>query len=89
MGGHGIFVWGSFGVSLALMVAEPLWTLARKRAALQEPLADEFDEAHPLDEASHQGPPEASLQTLHHSPHQPAAPSAQAQPNRPSPGGLP
>lgn len=88
MGGHGVFVWGSFGVSLVLMVAEPLWTLARKRAALQEPLADEFDEADALGGASHQGLPEASPQALHHSPHQPAAPIAQAQPNRPTAGDL-
>lgn len=45
MGGHGLFVWGSFGVALLLMVAEPLWALARRQAALQEPEANEFDEA--------------------------------------------
>lgn len=81
MGGHGAFVWGSFGVSLALMVAEPLWALARKRSALQEPLPDEFDEApDPSEQAS------LSLQE----------PASQSMPQRepaqhhsPTPGGNP
>jgi heme exporter protein D len=35
MGGYGLYVWGSFGVALVLMVAEP-WLAARRHAqALQ------------------------------------------------------
>jgi heme exporter protein D len=30
MGGRGAFVWGSYGVTLVLIVAE-LWTLSRRR----------------------------------------------------------
>ncbi|MDB5813121.1 MAG: ccmD [Rhodocyclales bacterium] len=30
MGGRGAFVWGSYGVTLALIVAE-LWTLSQRR----------------------------------------------------------
>ncbi len=33
MGGYGLYVWGSYGVTLALMVAE-LALLARRRRAL-------------------------------------------------------
>jgi heme exporter protein D len=35
MGGHGFFVWMSYGAALALMVAEPLLARARHRKALQ------------------------------------------------------
>ncbi len=33
MGGYALYVWGSFGVTAALMVAEPL-VLARQRKAM-------------------------------------------------------
>jgi heme exporter protein D len=34
MGGHGLFVWGSYGITLLLMVAEPLLASRRHRAAV-------------------------------------------------------
>jgi heme exporter protein D len=49
MGGYGLYVWGSFGACLVLMVAEPL--LARHRQSLvrqtlvRERLADELDQS--------------------------------------------
>jgi len=36
MGGYGLYVWGTFGVSLALMVAEPLLARSRCRQALHD-----------------------------------------------------
>ena len=40
MGGHGLYVWGSFGACLLLMVAEPI--LARRRqSAVRETLRRE------------------------------------------------
>ncbi|MEO5732142.1 MAG: heme exporter protein CcmD [Rubrivivax sp.] len=42
MGGYGLFVWGTYGVALVLMVAEPL--LARRRRLLA--LADASDARH-------------------------------------------
>ncbi len=47
MGGHGFYVWGSFGACLILMIAEPI--LARQRQSAvrdtlrRERLADELD----------------------------------------------
>jgi heme exporter protein D len=47
MGGHGFYVWGSFGACLVLMVAEPI--LARHRQSAirdtlrRERLAEELD----------------------------------------------
>ena len=35
MGGYGLYVWGSFGVSALLMVLEPLLLRSRRRATLQ------------------------------------------------------
>ena len=35
MGGYGLYVWGSYGVTLALMVVEPLGARRRHRRALQ------------------------------------------------------
>ncbi len=35
MGGYGLYVWGSFGVTAALMVAEPLLLRARRKTVLQ------------------------------------------------------
>ncbi len=36
MGGYGLYVWGSYGVSLLLMVVEPMWAARRRRRALRE-----------------------------------------------------
>lgn len=35
MGGHGLFVWGSYAVTLAVMLLEPLWAAQRHRQALR------------------------------------------------------
>jgi len=35
MGGYGFYVWGSFGVTLALMLAEPLLLRKRRQDILQ------------------------------------------------------
>jgi len=35
MGGYGFFVWGSFAVTAAFMIAEPLLVAARRRRALR------------------------------------------------------
>ena len=46
MGGYGLFVWGSYGLALLLMIAEP-WLAARRhrlaRAAARMPLAAETE----------------------------------------------
>jgi heme exporter protein D len=34
MGGYGLYVWGSYGLTLALMVGEPLLAARRRRVAL-------------------------------------------------------
>ncbi|MDR2239622.1 MAG: heme exporter protein CcmD [Zoogloeaceae bacterium] len=36
MGGHALYVWGSFGVCAALMAIEPLLARARRKKALIE-----------------------------------------------------
>ena len=36
MGGYGFYVWGSYAVTLALMVAEPLLARHRHRRALAD-----------------------------------------------------
>jgi heme exporter protein D len=36
MGGYGLYVWGSFGVTLAVMLAEPLLAVQRHRRALEQ-----------------------------------------------------
>jgi heme exporter protein D len=36
MGGYGLYVWGTFGVSLVLMVIEPLLARHRGRQALRD-----------------------------------------------------
>ncbi len=36
MGGYGLYVWGSYAVSLALMVIEPLMARHRRRRALEQ-----------------------------------------------------
>lgn len=35
MGGYGLYVWGSFGVTLLLMVIEPILLKGRRRAILK------------------------------------------------------
>ncbi|HXK57905.1 MAG TPA: heme exporter protein CcmD [Gammaproteobacteria bacterium] len=35
MGGYGLYVWGSFGVSALLMVLEPILLRNRRKATLQ------------------------------------------------------
>ncbi len=35
MGGYALYVWGSFGVTALLMIAEPLLVRARRKAVLQ------------------------------------------------------
>jgi heme exporter protein D len=35
MGGYGLYVWGSYGVTLVVMVAETLLARRRRRQALQ------------------------------------------------------
>ena len=39
MGGHGLFVWGSYGVCLLVMALEPLLAARRRRQALAEAAA--------------------------------------------------
>jgi len=36
MGGYGLYVWGSYGVTLAVMLAEPLLATRRRRRALAQ-----------------------------------------------------
>jgi len=35
MGGYALYVWGSFGVTAVLMIAEPLMLRGRRKAALK------------------------------------------------------
>ena len=35
MGGYALYVWGSFGITALLMIAEPLLLRSRRRAILQ------------------------------------------------------
>ncbi|MCW5634894.1 MAG: heme exporter protein CcmD [Rubrivivax sp.] len=45
MGGHGLFVWGSYGAALAALLAEP-WLVARRhRRALAEAAEASADDA--------------------------------------------
>jgi heme exporter protein D len=52
MGGYGLYVWGSFGVS-ALVLGVECWSVAQRRKALRSLLPDETDELNerPLHEA--------------------------------------
>ena len=36
MGGYGLYVWGSYGVALALMLLEPWLAVRRRRRALRD-----------------------------------------------------
>ncbi|MFY9514679.1 MAG: heme exporter protein CcmD [Rubrivivax sp.] len=47
MGGYGLFVWGSYGLTLLLMVIEPLLARQRYRAALRALHDDEDSGEHP------------------------------------------
>jgi heme exporter protein D len=38
MGGYGLYVWGSYGVTLALMLIEPVLAAQRKKRALMAPM---------------------------------------------------
>jgi heme exporter protein D len=35
MGGYGLYVWGSYGVALLLMIVEPVLAARRRRRAMQ------------------------------------------------------
>ncbi len=51
MGGHGFYVWGSFGACLVLMVAEPVFARLRQSAIRdtlrRARLAEELDRTSP------------------------------------------
>jgi heme exporter protein D len=36
MGGHGLYVWGSYGVAAALMLVEPWLAVRRRQRALRD-----------------------------------------------------
>jgi heme exporter protein D len=40
MGGYGLYVWGSYAVTLALMLVEPLMAHRRRRQAFEAARAD-------------------------------------------------
>ena len=47
MGGYGFYVWGSYGLTLVLMLTEPVLAARRRRhalAAAQQALAEKDDE---------------------------------------------
>ncbi|MBU0753084.1 MAG: heme exporter protein CcmD [Gammaproteobacteria bacterium] len=48
MGGYGLYVWGSFGVTLVVMIAEPFLVRHRRSAILRslrrERIAEELDQ---------------------------------------------
>ena len=39
MGGYGLYVWGSFGVTAAVIAAE-IWSVAARRTAIRNLVAD-------------------------------------------------
>jgi len=45
MGGYGLYVWGSYGVTAALMFLEPWMTARRHRRARQDALHAETEAA--------------------------------------------
>ena len=45
MGGYGLYVWGSYGVTLALMTTEAVLARHRRRRAFQAARADDGGEA--------------------------------------------
>ena len=44
MGGYGLYVWGSFGVTVLALVAE-VWLIRRRRAAAIEAIRNETPDA--------------------------------------------
>jgi heme exporter protein D len=46
MGGYGLYVWGSYGVTAAWMLLEPVLAARRHRAALQSALESENEGEH-------------------------------------------
>ncbi len=44
MGGYGLYVWGSYAVTAALMLVEPLLALSRRRRAMREATPDDMNE---------------------------------------------
>ena len=46
MGGYGLYVWGSYGVTLALMLAEVLALRHRRRLAFELARAESADDLH-------------------------------------------
>jgi heme exporter protein D len=40
MGGYGLYVWGSYGAALLLMVLEPLLAARRRKRALRDAAQD-------------------------------------------------
>lgn len=44
MGGYGLYVWGSYGLTLVLMVLEP-WLVARRRRRALQQARDSAEEA--------------------------------------------
>lgn len=45
MGGYGLYVWGAYGVTLALMLIEPVTTRLRYRAALRRTSVSSSEES--------------------------------------------
>jgi heme exporter protein D len=45
MGGYGLYVWGSYGVTLALMLVEPVLAAQRQKRALVAPVDVDGDRA--------------------------------------------
>lgn len=61
MGGYGLYVWGAYGVTLACLLADPLFAALRHRRALRAATTDDdesstservADAGHPVDAAS-------------------------------------
>ena len=47
MGGYGLYVWGSFGLTAVVVVGEVLLLRARRRAILQELRTELLSESNP------------------------------------------
>ncbi len=43
MGGYGLYVWGAYGVTAALMLLDPIAAMRRHRRALRSSTNDDFD----------------------------------------------
>ena len=44
MGGYGLYVWGSFGVTVLALVIE-VWLIRRRRAAALQAIRDEYGDS--------------------------------------------